>query len=52
LERRCLVSLKQLLGPTHRDLEIEARLEQLAYLGDLDQRVSRIMGAPMELLKA
>ena len=52
LERRCLVSLKQLLGPTHHDLEIEARLEQLAHLGDLDQRVSRIMGAPAELLKA
>ena len=52
LERRCLVSLKQLLGPTHHDLEIEARLKQLAYLGDLAQRVSRIMSTPVELLKA
>ena len=52
LERRCLVSLKQLLGPTHHDLEIEARLKELAYLGDLSQRVSRIMSAPVELLKA
>ncbi len=52
LERRCLVSLKQLLGPTHHDLEIEARLKELAYLGDLAQRVSRIMSTPVELLKA
>lgn len=52
LERRCLVSLKQLLGPAHHDLEMEARLEELAYLGDLPQRVSRIMSIPAELLKA
>ena len=52
LERRCLVSRCGLLGPAHHDLEMEARLEELAYLGDLPQRVSRIMSIPAELLKS
>jgi hypothetical protein len=52
LERRCLVSLKQLLGPAHHDLEVEARLKELAYLGDLSQKVSRAMSRPADLLKA
>jgi len=52
LERRCLISLKQLLGPTHHDFEAEARLKELAYLGDLSQKVSRVMSRPADLLKA
>ena len=52
MERRCLVSLKQLLGPNHRDVEIETRLEKLSYLGDLAQRVADVMKAPADLLKA
>ena len=52
LEHRCLVSLKQLLGPTHHDLEAEARLKELAYLADLSQKVSRAMSRPADLLKA
>jgi class 3 adenylate cyclase/predicted ATPase len=52
LERRCLVSLKQLLGPARHDLEVEARLKELAYLGDLSQKVSRAMSRPADLLKA
>jgi class 3 adenylate cyclase/predicted ATPase len=52
LERRCLVSLKQLLGPIHHDLEIEARLKELSYLGNLAQRVSHVMSTPANLLKA
>jgi class 3 adenylate cyclase len=52
LERRCLVSLKQVLGPAHHDLETEARLKELSYLGDLSQKVSRAMSRPADLLKA
>jgi class 3 adenylate cyclase/tetratricopeptide (TPR) repeat protein len=52
LERRCLVSLQQILGPLHHDIEIEARLKELSYLGDLAQRVSRAMDTPVDLLKA
>jgi class 3 adenylate cyclase/predicted ATPase len=52
LERRCLVSLKQLLGPTHHDFETEARLKELSYLDDLPQKVSRAMSTPAALLKA
>jgi class 3 adenylate cyclase/predicted ATPase len=52
LERRCLVSLKQLLGPTHHDLEVEARLKELSPLGDLAQRVSRVMSPSLDLSKA
>jgi len=52
LERRCLLNLNQLLGSTHHDLKIEARLKELSYLGDLAQRVSRVMSTPANLLKA
>lgn len=52
LERRCLVSLKQLIGPTHPDLEVEARLKELSYLGDLSRRVARIMSTPVSGLRA
>ena len=52
VERRCLVSLKQLLGPARHDFEVEARLKELAYLGDLSQKVSRAMSRPADLLKA
>jgi len=50
-ERRCLLSLIQLLGPNH-SLEIEARLKKLSYLGDLAQKVSNAMRASIDLLKA
>jgi class 3 adenylate cyclase/tetratricopeptide (TPR) repeat protein len=43
LERRCLVSLKDLLGPDHTDAELESRLAELSHLGDLAQRVSDVM---------
>lgn len=52
LERRCLVSLKQLLGPKDHDLKAEARLKELAYLGDLSQKVSHVMSRQADLLKA
>jgi class 3 adenylate cyclase/tetratricopeptide (TPR) repeat protein len=52
LERRCLVSLKQLLGPNRHDIEVEARLKELSYLGDLAQRVADVMKMPADLLKA
>jgi class 3 adenylate cyclase/predicted ATPase len=52
LERRCLNSLKELFGPARKDLETEARLKALSYLGDLAQRVSDVMKTPAELLKA
>jgi tetratricopeptide (TPR) repeat protein len=51
-ERRCLVSLNQLLGPNHHDPEIDARLNELSYLRDLAQRVSHVMQTPADLLKA
>jgi class 3 adenylate cyclase/tetratricopeptide (TPR) repeat protein len=51
-ERRCLISLKQLLGPNHHDFELESRLKKLSYLGDLAQRVSIAMKTPVDLLKA
>jgi class 3 adenylate cyclase/tetratricopeptide (TPR) repeat protein len=52
LERRCLVSLKQLLGPTRNDLEIEARLKNLSHLGDLAERVSNVMKTSVDVLRA
>lgn len=52
MERRCLVSLKQLLGRNHRDVEIETRLEKLSHLGDLARRVADIMKTPADLLRA
>src|SRR5262249_13263734 len=52
LERRCLVSLKWLLGPGHHDAEVDARLNQLSYLGDLAQRVARVMNTQADLLRA
>lgn len=48
LERRCLVSLKQLLGPDREDAEVEARLKQLSYLGNLKRRVAQIMETPLQ----
>jgi hypothetical protein len=46
LERRCLVSLAQFLQSSGRpDPAVEARLGELAYLGDLDRRVARAMQA-------
>jgi len=52
LERRCLISLKQLLGTNHHDLELEARLKKLSHLDDLAQKVSSVMQIPADLLKA
>jgi hypothetical protein len=52
VERRCLVSLKQLLGPARHDLEVESRLKELAYLGDLSLKVSHAMSRSADLLKA
>jgi class 3 adenylate cyclase/tetratricopeptide (TPR) repeat protein len=52
LERRCLASLKQLLGPIHHDAEVEARLTQLSYLGDLAQRVAHVMNTHADLMRA
>jgi len=45
LERRCLISLKQLFGQERDDAEVEARLKQLSHLGNLKHRVVRIMDA-------
>jgi class 3 adenylate cyclase/predicted ATPase len=50
LERRCLVSLKQLLGPNHNDVELELRLEKLSHLADLAQRVSYVMTTPVDMV--
>ncbi len=52
LERRCLISLKQLLGPNHHDVEVEARLKQLSYLDDLAQRVAHVMDIHTDLMRA
>jgi len=52
LERRCLISLKQLLGPDHGDAELELRLEKLSYLGDLAQKVSNVMRSSVDSSKA
>ncbi len=52
LERRCLVSLKQLLGPNHHDAEAEARLKQLSYVDDLAQRVAHVMDTHADLMRA
>jgi predicted ATPase len=52
LERRCLISLRQVLGPNRHDLELEARLKKLSHLGDLAQKVANAMKAPASLLKA
>jgi hypothetical protein len=52
LERRCLRSLKGILGPNRHDLELEARLRKLSYLGDLAQKVANAMKDPANLLKA
>lgn len=45
MERRCLASLAELLGPARRDPEIETRLAALADFGDLAARVARAVGA-------
>jgi predicted ATPase len=52
MERRCLISLKKMLGSKHHDVEIEARLRELSYLGNLAQRVSTVMNRPASLLHA
>jgi class 3 adenylate cyclase/predicted ATPase len=52
LERRGLLSLREVLGPNRHDLELEARLRKLSYLGDLAQKVAHAMKAPANLLKA
>jgi len=52
LERRCLVSLKQVFGPSRLDAEVDARLKQLASIGNLAQRVARVMGANADLMSA
>lgn len=46
LERRCLYSLKQALGPDRHDADAEMRLASLAYLGDLAAKVAVAMKAP------
>ena len=43
LQRRCLVTLRDLLGQSHRDFELEAKLKKLSYLGDLAQKVAAAM---------
>lgn len=50
-ERRCLLSLKDYLGPQHSDFGVESRLKNLSYLGNLAARVSVAMGTPVNLLK-
>jgi tetratricopeptide (TPR) repeat protein len=52
LARRCLVNLKELLGPNRHDTEIEAKLRQLSYLGNLAQRVAHVMSANSDLMRA
>src|SRR5262249_6524086 len=52
MERRCLVSLKQLIGRSRHNIEVEARLKELSYLGDLPQRVAHVMNTPADALKA
>jgi tetratricopeptide (TPR) repeat protein len=51
MERRCLVNLQELLGPD-QDVDVDARLKQLSYLGDLAQRVARVMNTQADSLKA
>jgi len=45
LERRCLLSLKQCLGPERRDTELEDRLGALSHLNGLADRVTTAMRA-------
>lgn len=52
LERRCLTSLKQLLGLDRRDAEIESRLKQLSHLDDLAKKVARVMNVNADLMRA
>ena len=40
-ERRCLISLREQLGPSRRDGAVEARLKALAPLDDLARTVAR-----------
>ena len=46
MERRCLSSLVNLLGPQRRDSTIDARLAALSHLTNLDRRVDRALRAP------
>jgi class 3 adenylate cyclase/tetratricopeptide (TPR) repeat protein len=52
LERRCLASLKQLLGPNRHDVEVEASLKKLSHLDNLAERVARVMNTPPNLMTA
>ena len=50
LERRCLYSLKQALGPDVHDAVLEKRLRSLSHLGDLARKVSIAMKATSGML--
>jgi class 3 adenylate cyclase/predicted ATPase len=52
LERRCLISLREVLGPNRHDIELEARLKKLSHFGDLAQKVANAMTASASLLQA
>jgi tetratricopeptide (TPR) repeat protein len=40
-ELRCLLSLRDLIGPTRQEVSIEARVQDLAYLRNLDRQVDK-----------
>ena len=40
-ELRCLLSLRDLIGPTRQEVEIKSRLQDLAYLRNLDRQVDK-----------
>ena len=52
LERRCLVSLREVLGPNHHDFELEARLKKLSHLGDLAQKVANAMNGTRKITQS
>jgi class 3 adenylate cyclase/tetratricopeptide (TPR) repeat protein len=52
LERRCLLSLRNLIGQSHHDFELEAKLKKLSYLGDLAQKVATAMKTRPNRLQA
>lgn len=45
LERRCLLSLKEVVGPNRDDSALDARLGELSHLGDLARKVATAMKA-------
>jgi hypothetical protein len=45
LERRCLLSLKEVAGPSRDDSGLDARLRELSHLGDLARKVATAMKA-------